>query len=206
MPVSYSQYGQDEFVYQNFFKNETKGTYVDIGAYDGIFLSNTYKFYRLGWDGYCFEPLKPIFEKLQVNRNRDKLYNNPVGHKNDKVRFLKVNGDPDMLSGVMDYYNYDHMFRINKESFECKSEPEEEIVDMITLDSVVEKNSNIDYLSIDTEGGEPLILANILENFEPKIISIEINYKEDYEKLIEVIKNKYDIVDNLGCDLILKLK
>jgi hypothetical protein len=61
-------------------------------------------------------------------------------------------------------------------------------------------------LSIDTEGGESKILKNILENFNPKIISVEVNYEADSKKLFEVLDKQYEVVKNLGCDLILKDK
>ena len=45
----YSQYGQDKFLFENFFKEKNNGFYLDIGAHDGITLSNTYFFEKLGW-------------------------------------------------------------------------------------------------------------------------------------------------------------
>jgi hypothetical protein len=51
MMQKYSQYGQDTFVYENFFKNKNDGFFVDIGAYDGVSLSNTLSLEELGWSG-----------------------------------------------------------------------------------------------------------------------------------------------------------
>ena len=48
------------------FKNKRDGFFLDIGANDGITLSNSYFFEKeLGWKGICFEPLKNAFQKLQ---------------------------------------------------------------------------------------------------------------------------------------------
>src|SRR5262249_56743026 len=56
---SFSQLGQDIFVYNTFFRERrTKGYFVDIGAYDGVTFSNSLFFERhLGWQGVCIEPL-----------------------------------------------------------------------------------------------------------------------------------------------------
>jgi len=201
-----SQYGQDKYIYETYFYGKTNGCYVDIGAYDGIKLSNTYLFDSLGWCGYCFEPFKEVFDKLEINRPNSKNFNVAVGHKNAKVTFLKVIGEPEMLSGVLDYYDNQHLLRINKEVYETKGNKDGVIVDMITLDSIIPPHTEIDYLSLDTEGGESLILENILQTFSPKIISVEANYQDDFNKLKELTQNKYDIINVMGCDLILKLK
>jgi len=63
-----SQFGQDEYLYNNYFKNVNNGIYIDIGAYDGITGSNTYIFDHLGWTGFCIEPNKNVYKKLQTNR------------------------------------------------------------------------------------------------------------------------------------------
>ena len=52
----YSEYYQDRYVNRCFFKGKTSGFFVDIGAYDGVRISNSLYFEQLGWDGICFEP------------------------------------------------------------------------------------------------------------------------------------------------------
>jgi len=206
MTQFYSQYGQDKYIYETFFLNNFDGFFVDIGAYDGVKLSNSMFFENLGWSGVCFEPVDNVFQKLVENRPKTKCYNCAIGHENKKVEFLKVIGNADMLSGVLDYYDSSHMFRINKETFECNGDQIGIEVDMCTLDKIIDLGTKIDYLSIDTEGGEPKILKNILTNFKPKIISVEVNYQKDYEELVKILFDQYEIVKNLGCDLILKDK
>ena len=70
----YSQFGQDKYLNENFFHNKSNGTYVDIGAHDGITGSNTYFFDLLGWEGICFEPLPEIYNQLVINRKRPRCY------------------------------------------------------------------------------------------------------------------------------------
>jgi len=50
----YSQNGED-FLLWSLFKGRKSGFYIDIGAFDGIHLSNSYYFEKNGWDGVCVE-------------------------------------------------------------------------------------------------------------------------------------------------------
>lgn len=50
----YSQVGQDRWVI-NYFGENYKGFFIDIGAYDGISISNTYALEKLGWKGICVD-------------------------------------------------------------------------------------------------------------------------------------------------------
>ena len=60
----YSQHKQDEFII-DYFKGKKDGTFLDIGAHDGITLSNTYTLEtELDWSGICFEPMPHEFKKL----------------------------------------------------------------------------------------------------------------------------------------------
>lgn len=65
----YSQYKQDEYLYKKFFKKKRNGVFFDIGAHNGIKISNTYFFEKnLGWTGVCVEPRDSAFEELEKNR------------------------------------------------------------------------------------------------------------------------------------------
>lgn len=66
---TYSQYDQDIRVI-DFFRGLDKDYFVDIGAFDGIYFSNTYKLEKeLNWSGICVEPLDEKFALLQSRRN-----------------------------------------------------------------------------------------------------------------------------------------
>ena len=111
----YSQFDQDRYVYEQFFKNKTDGVFVDIGAHDGIIESNTYFFEKqLGWKGICVEPLPEVFENLKKNRNCICI-NACIADFNGTGAFLRVSGYSEKLSGLINYYNPRHLQRINKE-------------------------------------------------------------------------------------------
>ena len=56
-----------EFVI-NKLNNKRDGFFIDIGAYDGLTISNTaYMELELGWNGICVEPNPVVFDNLKKN-------------------------------------------------------------------------------------------------------------------------------------------
>lgn len=65
----HSQWGQDRYLNEHIFNNKVGGVFVDIGAHDGITLSNTYFFEKnINRTGVAFEPLSGPYEKLKASR------------------------------------------------------------------------------------------------------------------------------------------
>lgn len=179
MKKYYSQYGQDKFVNEVLFPYLQKGFFVDIGAHDGILLSNTYFFEKQKlWNGICFEPNPVIYEALKKNRTCI-IKNACVGDANREVVFCKVNGPSNMLSGIFEHYNEKHLQRIRAEIAKFGGSYELIEVDMLRLSDLLEVNQEIHYLSIDTEGNELSILQSI-DFKKNKFISITVenNYRD----------------------------
>jgi FkbM family methyltransferase len=92
----YSQNNEEEVIVNFFYKNKNDGKFLDIGAYDGITLSNTYRLVELGWSGTCVEPSSVVFSKL-LNTHKDnqkiKLVNAAITEKSELLRFYESNGD-----------------------------------------------------------------------------------------------------------------
>lgn len=65
--TSYSQFGEDKWILAN-LPLPPKGTFVEVGAYDGIASSNTYGFELEGWNGLCIEPDPEIAARCRRNR------------------------------------------------------------------------------------------------------------------------------------------
>lgn len=85
----FSQSGQDVYL-DNLFKQQENGVFLDIGAYDGIKLSNTYFFekYR-NWTGVCVEANNEVFQELKKNR-KSKLLNLAVSEDSQKKEFINL--------------------------------------------------------------------------------------------------------------------
>lgn len=197
----YSQYQQDQYVYENFFKNKQNGVFVDIGAHDGISLSNTYFFEKfMGWKGICVEPNPEVYNQLKQNRNC-LCVQGCIYDKRESVPFLKITGYAEMLSGIMENYDPQHLRRIQNEIayYGGKSE----IIDVkcynltqLLLDNGIQ---HVDYLSIDTEGGEFGILRSIdFSRLDIDVIEVENNYHEPFQPFLE--SHGYKKVCDLGPD------
>ena len=63
----YGQHKEDEYI-ANFFSNKSTGICIEVGAYDGISLSNTLHFEEKGWRALCIEPIKVAYEKCRQIR------------------------------------------------------------------------------------------------------------------------------------------
>jgi FkbM family methyltransferase len=202
----FSQYKQDEFLNENFFKNKRNGIFVDIGAYDGIDGSNSYFFEKyLDWEGLCIEPIPSVFKKLIKNRN---CFCEQVAawKENDIKKFKIIEGYSEMLSGLIDCYEGEHKKRIDSEiqSFNQKSIEIE--IQCVDINALLSKYNlyNIDFLSIDVEGGEIEILKKIdFSKFKIKYISVENNYN-NYQIKQVLEKANFTFVNRLIIDDVYK--
>jgi protein O-GlcNAc transferase len=177
---SFSQHGQDVFVYNRFFNNDFgRGTFVDIGAYDGISFSNSLFFERhLGWNGICIEPLPLVFDQLRDNR-KAVCVNCAVSDREGVEEFIDVDmpNYGKMYSGLVGDYDKRHMKLVQEQStgkrvMRVQTRKLSDILDESGL-------TKVDYLSIDTEGSELKILRSFdLVAYGVRAISIENNYQD----------------------------
>lgn len=206
----YSQYAQDEFIYNTFFKDKKEtGFFLEIGADDGIRFSNC-KFYEetLNWKGIAIEAREAAYNKLVKNRNCICL-NNCLSDVEEETDFLELKGYGIGLSGIVNKYDPRHVQRIKKEVRNVKHEDRSVIkVKTVKLSSILEKYNivNIDFLSIDTEGSELDILKVLdFNKYNINVITIEDNYNDP--KLMTFFKDRgYEFIKQIKCDKIFKKK
>lgn len=180
----HSQCGQDRYVYENFFYGKRKGVFVDIGAHNGIRLSNTYFFEKeQGWSGICVEPLPEIFAELQENR-KCILVKGCISDKPGIAQFFRINGGKEnleMLSGLLDKYDPRHKQRIQKSIRGKEVDCEIINVPCYLLGDLLDEHeiTHINFLSLDTEGGELDILQTIdFDLYQIDVIAVENNYND----------------------------
>ena len=178
MEHSYSQINQDKNVV-DFYKAKTSGYFVDIGAYDGIALSNTYALEKLGWKGICAEPLVSRFNDLIKNRTAH-CCDLAVYHTSDLDVFFDIEGDSGMLSGINIHIDA-HKYTVNKNKKTIT-------VKTISLNDLLERYNApnfIEYLSLDTEGSEFEILKNLdFSKWKFGLIDVEHNGIEPRRTMI----------------------
>ena len=175
-----SQIGQDKFI-DEFFEKKEGLTFLDIGAHDGVSISNTFFLEKeRNWNGICIEAQPSEFEKLKSNR-KCICVNVAVSNYNGETDFIYVEGYANMLSGISDDYNLSHKHRIENEVKAYGGAINTIKVPVKTLQSILDEHNthNIDFCSIDTEGSEFNIIKSIdFDKTEIKVFIIENNYRE----------------------------
>lgn len=173
--LMYSQNNEQQVIL-DYFK-DTKGSFLDIGAYDGVDLSNTRALSELGWSGVCVEPNPTVFEKLAYNY---------LGNKNVHCYELAVgtiDGEFEMMCN--DTY-YSTLSETETKRWESNPSIQfvKELVEVVTFETFL-KNSKIktfDFISLDAEGVDLDILKQIdLTKVGCKMICVEWNGKDFLE-------------------------
>lgn len=204
MAVYHSHVGQDQFVNENFFKNVRNGIFVDIGAYNGITISNTYFFEKeLGWTGICVEPIPSVFKDLKRNR-KCHLVEGCVTNWSGEGIFYMITGTCQMLSGLVNKYDPRHVERIHREIAQYGGKAEFINVKCYLFNDLLEQHgiTHVNFLSIDTEGGEFDILTTIdFNRFQIDVITLENNFQDN--RFIPFLESKgFQFVKTLEMDMI----
>jgi FkbM family methyltransferase len=179
-----SQLGQDGLV-DRYFGGKRGGVFVDIGAYDGVTFSNTLMLERdRGWTGLCIEPLPDVFAVLQSSRHCV-CVQACLGNRDEAaVDFLSVQSPAAhtrMLSGVVSEYDPRHRARVDAEVHTFGGSTSVIHVPMRRLHRLLQEHGlgRVDYLSIDTEGSELLILrSTMLSAIGYPCLTVENNYDD----------------------------
>jgi FkbM family methyltransferase len=172
--MSYSQLGQDLKVLE-VYKHKKDGYFIEIGANDGINLSNTYLLEtQYNWKGICVEPIPSKYELLIVNRPNSKCYKEAVFNESNTYQIFDIANNFDLISGISKYIDK-HYDAVNANKTQI-------IVNTITLNDLLEKSNSpsfIEYLSLDTEGTELEILKGVdFTKYTFGLIDLEHNYIE----------------------------
>lgn len=188
----YSQNKQDLFAL--FIHGEKPGYFVEFGACDGLYLSNTALLEKeYGWTGILSEPAPEYFKDLITNRSchLEKLC--VADETGKEMDFLEVDYNNDKgLSGLTEFVFQDHHSEIRKNNSSTYT------VKTISLKDMLDKYNApeiIDFLSIDTEGSEYLILNSYDFSRHFKAIAVEHNNTANREKIYSLlIEQGYDRV------------
>lgn len=200
--MHYSQHSQDLWLDENIFKGKKDGFFVDIGALDGTAISNT-KFFEesRGWTGVAIEPKPDMFEKLQNTRTCQCVHGVLSNRDEQTVEFLNIEGWAECLSGIVDAYVPSHVDRVNGEIQAHGGSKEVIQVPNFKFNDIIDQ-TQIDYVSLDTEGSEFEILQSIdFEKYQIQCFSIEDNYGDGRISKFMKERGYYPIV-RLGCDII----
>ena len=180
-----SQLGQDKFVV-DVLNGRRGGFFLDVGASDGISVSNTYALEKVfGWKGICIEPGQKFIE-LKKNRNCICVQAAAGPDNGTFIDFLYYDNNPD-LSGNVDTLSNELRGKKNLSAKSVK-------IKTLSLYYILENNhapKYIDYLSMDTEGYEYEILKNFkFEEYKFGAITVEHNNIKDLRENLYILLNK----------------
>jgi FkbM family methyltransferase len=156
---------EEEWIIRDFFHDKRDGVFVDVGANDYKFLSNTYYLETvLGWSGLAIEP-QVSFED---------------GYRNHRLRSRFL---PFFISDVSNeeatmYYTKDNLLvtSSDKAFVERYGKSTELKSPTITLDDLLTREhiSTFDFLTMDIELAEPKALKGFdVQRFHPALVCIE---------------------------------
>lgn len=182
----FSQIGQDQYYIENISKEKRNGIFLDIGAHDGIFESNTASLeLYYDWSGICVEVNPDLISRLKSSRPKSKIVNCAVWSSEDILEleisdsnYKGIQGD--LLSRItklernQDYFNYH--FKENRKVI---------IVNARTITDIVKEHYGlpciIDYMSLDVEGAEMEALKGLdFINIGIKFMTIEHGNRPGY--------------------------
>jgi FkbM family methyltransferase len=174
---SYAQQGEDLIV-ENILKAigiKGPATYLDIGAYDPVFDSNTYALYRAGGHGVLVEPNPAKIARLEKIRPRDKTLNAGVG-----LSAQPTTGDYYVIAGP----SAGLLNTFSKEEVEDlqRKNPAQKVIEkvlkmpLLNINTIMQEHLGgaPNFLSIDTEGMDLDILKTLdFDRFRPDVICVE---------------------------------
>ncbi|MFG1250056.1 FkbM family methyltransferase [Xanthobacter flavus] len=139
------------------------GIFVEVGAYDPVFQSQTLHLEMMGWKGLLVEPVPELANNLRASRQArvaQVACVAPEAAGIGRVALLERRGSSTIVFNP------------------SKIGPEDAVLDVpaATLDAVLEGAglSRIDYLSVDVEGAEPEVLRGLtLRRFQPKLVVVD---------------------------------
>jgi hypothetical protein len=158
-----SQIGQDKWVH-SVVGDKQNGFFIELGASDGDYLSNTYFFEKtLNWNGICIEP-NPVFHKALRENRACHICTNCVSNRDDmEVAFASCGHASGVTSTAGPFTNSSHTIQVRTS----------------TMKTILERYNApklINYLSLDVEGHEYEILQTFpFDDYTIECITVEHN-------------------------------
>ena len=199
--------GAQDLIIDYFFKNKSKGIYLDVGCFHPFIGSNTYKLFQRGWKGINIDLDFHTIDLFNYFRKNDSNINIGVSDK----------------TGNQDLYFFHNRAAINTLSqLRGKNFKEIKKIKTDTLNNIIQatkfKDCKIDFLSVDVEGYEMQVLRDfnfkkycpdliVVEYLEPNLKQVEF-HNQSLKNIFQselynlMIKNDYTMVNWLHSDLI----
>lgn len=175
--------------YEHYLHRRTNGIFIEFGAYDGEFFSNTSALADMGWIGYYFEPASDLFKKCQKRHKKNKnttVRQCAIGPEEGTAE-IHLGGPFSTMNATMKDTFYAN--KSVKDRFDEQGN-RSETVPVHRLDNLLKEYKifpGFELLVVDTEGHEWPALQNFdLKYWCPQMIIIEIHdHHPDYASMRE---------------------
>lgn len=189
-----SQAGEDLFLYENFFFGRKGGTFLEMGALDGVTYSNSYFFEKsMDWSGLMIEGSPTLYGKLVRNRPGVVALNAMVCDEARELHWIDqaITGEGSTAVGGA--------WELMPEAFRAKHHgklsPAEvaklPTVPCVSLADVLGRFGvrHVDLFSLDVEGAEASVLRTIdFDRFAASVIVLEMRGSDS--EALTILKEK----------------
>ncbi len=179
---SHSQLFQDLWALWS-SNNARDGYFVEIGAHDGVDLSNTLLLENIGWRGIVAEPNPELATPLRANR-RCYICTDAVHSESGLTVDFEITRDS-TLSRISDFNPNDHHEHLRQADHKTVAVKTISLADLLDQAGAP---SFIEFLSIDTEGSEYEILSALdFSRWRFGSICVEHNYTPARERIHDLL-------------------
>ena len=186
--LSYSHFGEDLIVLKLLRDRAgapDKGVYVDVGAFDPVFFSNTLLLHKHGWKGINIDANRQRVELLRRRRPADVNLCAVVSNSHRAVRYLRY--PTEGLNRVVE---------VNApaaENMQGESPTGSEDMATCTLAELLDRHlptgASIDFLNVDCEGEDLNVLDSLhWDKWRPRVVAAEANTPPERERLLEFMQ------------------
>jgi FkbM family methyltransferase len=164
--LSYAQ-NLEDYHLDLMFAGQQSGTYVDVGGGHPVADNVSFWFYLKGWRGLIVEPQAGLAEAYRHIRPRDTVYCGLAGAESGEADFHVVAGLHGLSSMVRDQAESANQFGASYSTVRSPVGRLDELVREAGL-------ARIDFLKIDVEGAEDMVLAGLdMTVVRPRVIVVE---------------------------------
>lgn len=166
--ICYGQDGED-LIMDRILERKATGFYVDVGAHHPVRFSNTYLFYKRGWQGINIDAMPGSMAPFNHVRPRDINIECGVGSEPGVLNFHRFN-EPALNT-------------FDPAEAELKNKPPYHLIDKVAvnverLDTLLARHvpvgRKIDFMSVDVEGrDEDVLRSNDWNAFRPNYVLAE---------------------------------
>lgn len=166
---SYAQEGED-LVLARLLEPVGKGFYVDVGAHHPFRFSNTFLFYRMGWRGINIDAMPGSMRLFRRHRRRDINLEIGIAERESAMPFFMFEEPA--------YNTFDHQAAERLSDLGKTRLLGMQLVLCRPLREVLARHlpagQRIDFLAIDAEGLDPVVLSsNDWNAYRPRVVVIE---------------------------------